>query len=235
MLDPRYRCAEHEVAKWCLLSTITFFIWLACWSAEKEVWIWRTTDVKSLKLTMSVSAITISNIRKLPWRKQTLDKKEEQTKGKDWCKESSKPGQRGWKPGQRGRQSEGGWGEGATPGHEEEEWSLQGQLVSSIIIIHVVRILWNQSKVCLHRHLIAEAALCTIPLPGKSLIDNRESFAPTGIHAFIQKQGLRLYDKQQKNSVTNWFPQYYCSNEQLMLACWLLTGTQLTQLNNCAN
>ena len=183
MLDPGYKCAEHEVAKWCLLSTITFFIWLACWSAEKEVWIWRTTDVKSLKLTMSVSAITISNIRKLPWRNQTLDKKEEQTKGKDWCKESSKPGQRGWKPGQRGRQSEGGWGEGATPGHEEDEWSLQGQLVSSIIIIHAVRILWNQSKVCLHRHLIAEAALCTIPLPGKSLMDNRESFAPTGIHA----------------------------------------------------
>ena len=128
MLDPGYKCAEHEVAKWCLLSTITFFIWLACWIAEKEVWIWRTTDVKSLKLTMSVSAITISNIRKLPWRNQTLDKKEEQTKGKDWCKESSKPGQRGCKPGQRGRQSEGGWGEGATPGHEEEEWSLQGQL-----------------------------------------------------------------------------------------------------------
>ena len=120
MLDPGYMCAEHEVAKWCLLSAITFFIWLACWSAEKEVWIWRTTDVKSLKLTMSVSAITISNIRKLPWRNQTLDKKEEQTKGKDWCKESSKPGQ-------GGRQSEGGWGEGATPGHEEEK-SLQVNL-----------------------------------------------------------------------------------------------------------
>ena len=188
MLDPGYKCAEHEVAKWCLLSAITFFIWLACLSAEKEVCIWRTTDVKSLKLTMSVFAITISNIRKSPWRNQILEKKEEEAKSKDWCKE-------GCKPGQRGRQSEGGWGEGATPGHEEEEWSLQGQLVSSIIIIHVVRILWNQSKVCLHRHLMAEAALCTIPLPGKSLIDNRESFAPTGIHAFIQKQGLRLNDK----------------------------------------
>ena len=138
--------------------------------------IWRTTDVKSLKLTMSVFAITISNIRRSSWRNQILDKKEEQTKSKDWCKESCKPGQ-------RGRQSEGSWGEGAIPGHEEEKWSLQGQLVSSIILIHVVRILWNQSKVCLHRHLIAEAALCTIPLPGKSLMDNRESFAPTGIHA----------------------------------------------------
>ena len=34
MLDPGYKCAEHDVAKWCLLSAITFFIWLACWSAE---------------------------------------------------------------------------------------------------------------------------------------------------------------------------------------------------------
>ena len=37
MLDPGYKCAEHDVAKWCLLSAITFFIWLACLSAEKEV------------------------------------------------------------------------------------------------------------------------------------------------------------------------------------------------------
>ena len=143
---------------------------LSGWLAEvlKRRCIWRTPDVKSLKLTMSVFAIIFSNIRKLPWRNQTLDKKEEQTKSKDWCKESCKPGQ-------RGRQSEGGWGKEATPGHEEEK-SLQGQLVSSIILIHVLRILWRWSKVCLH-HLIAEAALCTIPLPGKSLMDNRESFA----------------------------------------------------------
>ena len=38
MLDPGYMCAEHDVAKWCLLSAITFFIWLACLSAEKEVY-----------------------------------------------------------------------------------------------------------------------------------------------------------------------------------------------------
>ena len=39
MLDPGYMCAEHEVAKWCLLSAITFFIWLACLNAEKEVYL----------------------------------------------------------------------------------------------------------------------------------------------------------------------------------------------------
>ena len=105
---------------------------LKCWKGGIP---WRTTDVKSLKLTMSVFAIAISNIRKLPWRNQTLDKKEEQTKSKDWRKESCKPGK-------GGRQSEAGWEEEATPGHEEERWSLQGQLVSSIILIHVVRILW---------------------------------------------------------------------------------------------